>query len=741
MTGFRARAAARAAPSSIRFTALTRLAGLLTVLCAVGTFAQSVRVVLRWKPSAGAVRYQVQIAKDQVFGTPVLDQVVTEPAVKWEELPQVHYWWRVRSYDAEGRASEWSAPRMIGRANAAPAAKSPEDGAIVGCSDAPVAFELEPSELMRGYQVEASLDPRFPLEGTKISSDKSSSLALVLPPGLWHWRTRGTDVQGRPTEPSASRKLSVRLLAPKLKDQPDVALSAQQLTLSWSAVPCAKRYQVEIRGKDKEPVRLEATESQTQFKPSELGEWRWRVTALDPAGQGSEPSLEDTFFVKTSPPVPRAEVLGAASEKGREVELPFAAAPGTQASAFTVEVGKGEGNSFGQTLQLSQSPARLTLPPGRWRWRVSAKDDKGRTSLPSDVRRFVISDVPPPPAPTVLEPAAGALVHGGFDGPLTVKLEPLAAAARYEAMLDDRAPVQSDVPVLTLERVSEGEHTLKVRALARGGVPGPWTTVVFTRGLPKISRVAISGLEPLPADGKSTLQLDLLFFDRDENEVSQLEPKFEVTGAVLVSVSAPEPNRSRRRLVIRAPDEAVEASLLITERGFTFEQRIDLEPTWSQLMVFGAVGARFNGGAVASFAGHLGFTARPRPFKGFLVLETRVGFYTARADVPLDDGSVLRGSAVVVPVSLLAGGWYDFGGAWSAKLLVGAAVQPAGITLGAASTSGISLAFDVSATVGRKLGPGAVEVTADFLAGGLFSPLAQFQAGGLALLLGYRFDL
>ena len=71
--------------------------------------------------------YQVQIAGETSFSQIVLDEKVTEPVLKWESLPSTTFYWRVRSFDAEGRASEWSAPRQIAPATGPPAPKLPAD--------------------------------------------------------------------------------------------------------------------------------------------------------------------------------------------------------------------------------------------------------------------------------------------------------------------------------------------------------------------------------------------------------------------------------------------------------------------------------------------------------------------------------------------------------------------------------------------------------------------------------------
>ena len=98
--------------------------GLLLLTPLMG-FAQSARIVLRWKDVPGAKGYELQIAKDAAFVEVVLQTRVPTPAYRWEQLPSVTHWWRVRSFDAEGRASEWSQPRTVALESTVPIPKLP----------------------------------------------------------------------------------------------------------------------------------------------------------------------------------------------------------------------------------------------------------------------------------------------------------------------------------------------------------------------------------------------------------------------------------------------------------------------------------------------------------------------------------------------------------------------------------------------------------------------------------------
>ena len=98
--------------------------GVLLLVSSVSQ-AQNARIVLRWKDVPGASAYELQIARDPAFVEIVLQTRTTSAGYRWEQLPTTTHWWRVRSFDAESRASEWSPPahhrRRLGHSHAAQA--------------------------------------------------------------------------------------------------------------------------------------------------------------------------------------------------------------------------------------------------------------------------------------------------------------------------------------------------------------------------------------------------------------------------------------------------------------------------------------------------------------------------------------------------------------------------------------------------------------------------------------------
>ena len=91
-------------------------------------------------------------------------------------------------------------------------------------------------------------------------------------------------------------------------------------------------------------------------------------------------------------------------------------------------------------------------------------------------------------------------------------------------------------------------------------------------------------------------------------------------------------------------------------------------------------------------------------------------------------------------LSLLVGGHFDFG-RWTLVGVVGGGAQVAVSVVGVASQTTVLPSFELVGALGRRLGPGALEVELSFLYSRLNIPLAKLQAGGLFVGIGYRFDL
>ncbi len=701
--------------------------------------AQTARVVLKWKATPGVKSYHVQIAREPTFSEVVLDQRVDEPVVKWEALPSTTFYWRVRSFDSEGRASEWSPPRQIAPASSAPPPQSPEEGATQFCSDAPVPLTLAASSVLKEYQLELSADAHFPpSDGTVFLKGASNEFQLPLLPGVYVWRGRGVDLTGKATETSAPRKLVVKLGPPKLKPTTDVAVGSATVSLAWTRVPCAKRYVVEAWHETPDHATLEAAEPGLSFKPAGVGEYRFRVAAKDDKGNQSEWSAEGSFKVRLPPPTAPRESIGGQSPSGHEVEFSWTEAAG--ATSYVVEVASSDAFNRPTEVPATEIIARVVLKPGRYFWRVCGRDASGHPSFPSEVRKFTVADSKLPPDSVALTfPLADSVLDRPLDGLVGIAWTASASAVGYELEIDGAARPAPAPP--TRVELADGDHMLRVRAQGANGLFSAWSEPrLFYFGAPRTTKAVVTFDPPLLrcSPGREA-RVEVRLTDFKGRRVSGNAPEFSVDVGTL---SAAREEGALWVAQWHAPPElpALPAGTLkITDRAFSSSEQLPLSAEFPTLTLGGSVGGRFNGGAVASPAGVLSLGWRLLTGGGRFTLHLRGSVYRAASTATGPDGPVSQ--EVIAPtVSLLGGVHYDLG-PWSVRGLVGPAAQLAITTVGASKQTTALPSIEAAVAGSRRLGPGAVELELSFLYGRLDTPFAKLQAGGLFLGIGYRLDL
>jgi hypothetical protein len=87
-----------------------------------GTVFDKPNVSLSWYPIAGAVQYRVQVATENTFSAPVVDQTVPLPPLAPVRLPAGHYFWRVQALASNGSAASFSPVNTFTIRGASPAA-------------------------------------------------------------------------------------------------------------------------------------------------------------------------------------------------------------------------------------------------------------------------------------------------------------------------------------------------------------------------------------------------------------------------------------------------------------------------------------------------------------------------------------------------------------------------------------------------------------------------------------------
>lgn len=684
------------------------------MLLPLAAAAQNARIVLRWKEVPGASAYELQIARDPAFVEVVLQTRTTSAGYRWEQLPTTTHWWRVRSFDAESRASEWSQPRTVAVDTAIPAPVKPLDGAQLPCG-AGVAFELDPSPLVKEYLVELSSSAEFSSFRTLRAATPSLEVG-PLPPGTWWWRTRAVDIKERTSGPGPVRTMHVRVSPPKLKAAGDVQLGTPQVQLTWAEAGCARSYLVEATHDGKNRVSLPAPSTSLAFKAGAAGDYRWRVASVDERGNVGEFSAEGAFRVRLPTPQPRGESVSARAE--------LTWSPVTTAVGYRLELVRVGAKGL-EPIASPQLPGTswrsADLAPGEYRWRVTARDQAGHTSNPSDYRSFVRAAGAPLASVSWLAPSADVVVAAGADVELAWSAVPEARG--YELELDGEVQALGATRART-PALSEGAHVVRVRAVADGYRYSEWAgPLELFAGVPAVAKAEVELVGE---------QVRVRLVDARGRAVA-VRPRLSVRDGSLGALEALGDGWQAQW----TPPANEEDLLVIDERAFHAEEKLraPVDPFFS---VAARAGGIFSGGAVASPSFGVGVTGRLPWLRRRVGLELRVGGYGAGASLDLG-GEVLRAQAMLVPLSLVVG-WHQGVGAFHLRGAVGPALQLASVQVGGDRAFSALPGVEVVASLSRHVGPGRLEVEVSFLYSRLDSPLARLNAGGVAVRVGYAFD-
>jgi hypothetical protein len=274
--------------------------------------------------------------------------------------------------------------------------------------------------------------------------------------------------------------------------------------------------------------------------------------------------------------------------------------------------------------------------------------------------------------------------------------------------------------------LAEGPHTVRVRALGTQFRTSDWTDPLeLYAGNPPVTRAEVK------LTGE---QIEVRLFDAKDRAVVGGAPKFRVNlGAI-----AQRERQGEAWVLDWTPPFAGKDALHIDTPGFHTEQELvsTLDPYTSTAV---RVGGIFNAGAVASPYLGLGLTIRLPILSRHPGVELRVGLAHAGAVADFG-GTKLEAGAWLLPLTFLLA-WHHNVGAFQFKGGAGPVVQPLWITVGSDTEFHALPGIEGVLSLSRRLGPGRVEGEVSFLYSRLEVPLARLNAGGLAIRVGYAFDL
>jgi hypothetical protein len=289
---------------------------------AAGAASQAIPV-FGWSPVANADHYEFQVAADSGFNSPVIgsneDHFVTRNAraTLKRTIPNGTYYWRVRAITKAGAVSPWTTPQQWKHAwTGAATLQTPVTGAGLSFPANPLSLSWGNVPYASSYLVSIATDPAL---GSLVLHDSGSSLPVtttattltspsVFAPGAYYWAVTPVDARGNKGTMSSVASFSWGWPSATTPSVQDLVATPEVYDpqFSWTAVPGAARYEVEINPTaDFVPgskVCCAGTTIATTLSPTFVlkdNVFYWRVRAIDPDGNAGVwnvgPSFTKTF--------------------------------------------------------------------------------------------------------------------------------------------------------------------------------------------------------------------------------------------------------------------------------------------------------------------------------------------------------------------------------------------------------------------------------------------------------------
>lgn len=247
----------------------------------------------RWEPVPGAAAYLFELSTDASFNTVVYSKTTLKPRhTPADRLGNNIYYWRVTPIDNQGNYGHSSAVLSFKFSwSTPPQLLAPENDSAVAFLPR---FSWTAVESAREYVLEISTQPDFASATTYTTRNTEFVPESTLSNDQdYYWRVKAVDYEGASSPWSAVRSFRVEWhFRPQLLTPADNAIARAYPFFSWTPVPGAQQYQIQIAEStsfDRPTADVKIYNATTYAHP----EWRrvildqdyfWRVRALDAKG-------------------------------------------------------------------------------------------------------------------------------------------------------------------------------------------------------------------------------------------------------------------------------------------------------------------------------------------------------------------------------------------------------------------------------------------------------------------------
>ncbi|WP_194420385.1 DUF7594 domain-containing protein [Microbacterium abyssi] len=642
------------------------------------------------------------------------------------------WYYRVIAVDAAGNAGAPSASaEVIIPDTTAPTAPAGLAAAAAG-EDVQLSWSASSDDVaVAGYEVHRSATAGFsPSEDTRVGTATETSFTdSGLAPGTWHYLVIAVDAAGNAS--AASNEATVEVLdiddtAPSTPGDLATAVDATDVSLSWSAAGDdvgVTGYQVHRGSSADFPLTagsLLATVTETTYldggRPA--GNWFYRVTAVDAAGNVSVPSTAiEAVIADASGPSAPADVT--VDVNGATADVSWAAST-DDVGVTGYRVYRGATADFEVSAELmvdevtGLTATEESVPAGTWFYRVVAVDGAGNVSLPSDTAEAIVADTS---APSLV---AGVAALPGASG-VTVGWQPASddvavtaywvfrgTSADFVVSPENRIAQVTDVSYL--DAAPSGTWYYRVVAIDAAGNTGPASDAaqasvvdVVAPSVPSGVAASVVGSGVVVSWSASTDDVGVVGYQVHRGSsagfaVSEASKVADVTALSFTDAGRPVGTWFYRVVAVDAAGNASAASAEVSGAVVGSGEPVMVDvPVVDDAMVFGVM-PNSNYGANTQLSSR-GGTSPVQSFLSFDLPDAPAGMVLTGAELQVRTSTdPTASSADLHVVHLVSGAWSESGVTWSNRptsegaVLGSLGATPATNTAYAASLSAGALA-------------------------------------------------
>ncbi len=467
-----------------------------------------------WESEPEAAAYTVRLSRDASMSKPEATRKVGDNACPLSdiarELDEGTWYWSVAQSDTEGVESPASAPRafLAVKGELVQRTVFPPDGYSIADTLAPDTRFTWKTNIPSGTRFQVAEDRGF----TRIARDETatgqSTRGVTVPVGTWYWRIVAR--VGNATLATEPRSFTIQppfgkpdVIAPEsgklLVVRPGIASD-----FSWRQIPGAHYYRLRLyrAGVSEATIDRNYVEGESlKIDANGLAEGAYRMTVqafADETASSTRRSgtIAESFF--TMRKIKPVDLLS--PENGERIDgvdailRPRSVSwrsfdPGTRAR-LVVSANRDDlaiddpdnspriGNPALSVIAPETTVSLGRLGPGTYFWTVVARTADGIDITANEPRTFIVTPIPPLPAPAGTKPASGTLIDEGYlsrTRKATFSWEPVPGATEYRfeirtlkgVMLVGATVTGRSFTIEDLGKLDEGKFAWTVEAKKR----------------------------------------------------------------------------------------------------------------------------------------------------------------------------------------------------------------------------------------------------------------------------------